>query len=183
MSIVYRSIFNDPRPGLVEDGRIYFAAWLESKSVEIDLPSGTGSVADLNHQCTVSVADANDGDLQATRLRLDEERPNERWSTTLTLIVSPDQQWVWIDVEHVSDNAFGTSPLVAPPRIVRDFLSTSEACVGSTPLRAEYRAIDESGVGELMNELLDPSRSIPILVVSKDPFVADAAKVRGRALI
>ena len=158
MSVVYRSIFTDPRLNLMDDGRTYFAAWLEGKNIRIDLPQETGSVDDPTGLGTVSVIAAHEGDIAAIRFRLDEERVGERWSSTLTLIVAPDEQWVWIDVERVSDDAFGVAPLVAPPRIVHDFLSTSRTFAGTTHLRSDCRVIDESGVDELVAELLDPGR-------------------------
>lgn len=136
MSVVYRSVFTDPRPQLIDDGRTYFAAWLESKNIRIHLPRETGSVDDPNGLGTVSVIAAHEGDIAAVRLRLDEERVGERWSSTLTLIVSREEQWVWIDVERVSDDAFGIAPLVAPPRIVHDFLSSSGTFAGTTHLRS-----------------------------------------------
>ncbi|NNN07584.1 MAG: hypothetical protein HKL85_00105 [Acidimicrobiaceae bacterium] len=48
---------------------------------------------------------------------------------------------------------------------------------------SECRVIDESGVDELVAELLDPGRTVPVLVASKDPDHLNGAKERGDALI
>ncbi len=90
--------------------------------------------------------------------------------------------WVWVDLERVSDDAYGPPPVLAPPGLVRSFLESSTCRAGSTVLRPAYRLVDEDGVGELVDELLDPGRAVPVVVASRDAPHPSAARARAAAL-
>lgn len=155
MSTIFRAVFADDRSDLVVESRRLFGLWLAGKGVEADVP--TSGRVDLDGAGTaVEVIAAEDGDVEAVRFRLDEEASGQRWSTILTVMAGDGEGWVWIDLERVSDDAYGPPPVLAPPGLVRAFLQSSTCRAGSTVLRAGHRLVDEDGVGELVDELLDP---------------------------
>ncbi|MGH9102623.1 MAG: hypothetical protein ACRDYD_06530 [Acidimicrobiales bacterium] len=130
----------------------------------------------------MEIITAGDDEVEAVRLRLDEENSGQRWSTILTAMATEDQGWVWIDLERVSDDAYGPPPVLAPPALVRAFLASSPCRAGSTALRPHHRMVDEGEVSELIEELLDPGRTVPVLVASRDTTDLTAAAARAGAL-
>lgn len=143
-------------------------------------PGSTTDLADGNGATTVVAA--KEAEVQAVRLRLDEERSGERWSTILTIMTGLGEGWVWIDLERVTDDAFGAPPLIKPPGLVRLFLSSATCHAGSTPLLPDHRLIGEDGVSGLLGELVDPGRAVPVLVASRDPADPAGAAIRAAAL-
>ncbi len=180
MSTIYRTVFTDDRSDLMIGARDLFSSWLVGKGIEIELPNaGTVEVA---AGLAVEVIGVEDTTVEAVRFRLDEERAGQRWSTILTAMAAEGVGWVWIDLERVSDDAYGPPPLLAPPRLVRSFLESSICRAGSTILRPTYRLIDENGVDQLVDELLDPGRIVPVLVASRDVANPSGAGARAREL-
>lgn len=181
MSTIYRAVFSTADNDLITGTRRLFGEWLAGKGINVDIPdSGRADCANLTS--SVEAIHAEEADVQALRLRLDEEVSGQRWSTIVTTMVGPSEGWVWIDLERVSDDVYGPPPVIAPPRIVRSFISTSTSRAGSTVLHASYREIDEDGIEELMAELLDPERGVPIIVSSRDMTSPEAAGARAGAL-
>jgi hypothetical protein len=179
MSTVYRAVFSDDREDPVTAARGLFGAWLVGKGIDIEVPA-TGRADAEGH--AVEVIASEDDDVSAIRLRLDEEKSGQRWSTILTAMANGPEGWVWVDLERVSDDAYGPPPVVAPPGLVRSFLESSTCRAGSTVLRVGYRSVDEHGVGSLVEELLDPDRTVPVVVASRDAADPQAARARARAL-
>ncbi len=182
MSVIYRTVFTDSRADLISEGRRLFEEWLVQKGIEVDLPDAGAKPVAADGVGEVSVLGGREADLEALRLRLDEERDGDRWTTVLTLMTTADESWVWIDLERVSDEAYGPPPLIIPPRLVRSFLESSDCRAGPTRLTARHRGVDEGGLDELVEELLDPVRTIPVLVVSKDDQDPGAVEDRAFAL-
>jgi hypothetical protein len=180
VSTIFRAVFEDDRPDLLVAGRSLFAAWLSQKDIDGEVP--VEGVTELAPGKLVTAVAAEELAVSALRLRLDEETPPQRWTTVLTLIQGSHGQWVWIDLERVSDDMYGVPPTLAPPRLVADFIASGTARVGPTRLRAESVIIDETGVDDLVRELISPDRTIPVVVVSVDTSDATAAERRARAL-
>lgn len=179
MSVVFRTVFSDDRADLINEARSLFTNWLASKQLTVDVPE-TGRVeAD---GIAIEVVRGADGDLEAMRMRLDQESTGERWSTIMTAMATGDEAWVWLDLERVSDNVYGPRPSIGIPRIVRDFLNSSACRVGSTVLRSSFQIADDDTVGDLLNELLDPARTVPVVVASPDPSDPGAARARAEEL-
>ncbi len=179
MSTVYRTIFADDRPDLTQGARELFLQWLNVKGIEIELPE---SGRTDNGSMGVEVITARDIGVEAVRLRLDEENSGQRWSTILTAIAAEDQGWIWIDLERVSDDTYGPPPVLAPPGLVRTFLASSTCRSGSTQLRPSHRVVEEAQVSELIEELLDPDRGVPVIVASRDNGDPSGAATRAGAL-
>lgn len=181
MSTIYRAVFSTDDSHLITSTRHLFGEWLSRKGINVDVPdSGRAECTDLT--CYVEAIHAEDAEVQALRLRLDEEVTGQRWSTIVTTMIGPNEGWVWIDLERVSDDVYGPPPIIAPPGIVRSFISASTSQAGSTVLHGEYREIDEDRIDELIRELLDPERGVPIVVASRDMADPAAASVRAGAL-
>ena len=179
MSVLYRAVFADDRPDLLNEARRLFSEWLTSKGVTIEVPD-VGRVEGDAHG--VDVVSADEEDLRAARFRLDEEAGGHRWSTILTVMATDHEGWAWVDLERVSDDAYGPPPILAAPRLVRHFLESSTCRAGSTILCPTARVVDEEGVGDLLKELLDPGRAVPVVVASRDAAAASAATARAEAL-
>lgn len=180
MSTIYRAVFSYDGADLMGDGRRLFSEWLTGKGIETDLPE-TGR-SDVTPAQAVDVITAEDDGVRAARFRLDEEVGGQRWSTILTTITANDESWVWIDLERVSDDVYGPPPTLKPPGLVRGFLDASTCRAGSTALRSSFRSVDESDIGELVEELLDPDRIVPVVVASRDTSNPAAANMRAGEL-
>ncbi|MGY1792796.1 hypothetical protein ACI796_02280 [Geodermatophilus sp. SYSU D00525] len=124
------------------------------------------------------------------RIRLVEETPDGRWTTTTSWTTSgpvPSMQqaalsgpgrppaerpprvrdWVWVDLEH---EPFGGRPVrPGSPRIVRDLMAAGEAHDGRMPLTADVLLATAAHVAELVDYLQDPVRQVPVLVFAHDP--------------
>lgn len=181
MALLYRTVFSLPRPGLVGDVRASFENWLRSKNIDLELPTeGTAQTDDIE----IAVAHAAEGELEAVRLALHEEREGERWSTTVTAIANGTDRSVWVDLERVTEDPYGLPPVVAVPRIVRDLINGGDAHAGPTPLSIEPIVVDEGGVDDLVGQLTNRKRIVPIVVVSKDRYATpEGALDRGGHLL
>jgi hypothetical protein len=181
MSLLYRTIFALPRDDIVGDVRQVFVGWLQSKRIDIEVPlDGTTRVDDIE----VAAAQAREGDLHALRLALHEERGGERWSTTVTAIADGTDRSVWVDLERVTEDPYGRPPTITVPRLVRELLSSGDAHAGPTPLLVEPIVVDADRVDELLAQLTDPNRVVPIVVVSKDRYATpEGAYERGTQLL
>ncbi|MGH9130064.1 MAG: hypothetical protein ACRDY2_14175 [Acidimicrobiales bacterium] len=179
MSTVYRTIFTDNRPDLTGGALEVFLQWLDIKGIDIEIPE-SGRID--KGSAGVEVITAKDIGVEAVQLRLDEENSGQRWSTILTAIATEDQGWIWIDLERVSDDTYGPPPVLAPPGLVRTFLASSTCRSGSTQLRPNHRTVDEGQVSELIEELLDPDRGVPVIVASRDNADPLGATTRAAAL-
>ena len=181
MSTVYRAVFSDDRADLLSVARDMFTTWLDRKGIALDVP--TSGQVNLNGGGTaVDVIIADDGAVGAARYRLDEEVAGQRWSTILTAMTGDGEGWVWIDLERVSDDVYGRPPIVAPPGLVCSFVESSTCRAGSTVLHSGYRLVDEDSVSQLVEELLDPERGVPVVVASRDASDPMAAGSRAAAL-
>jgi len=179
MSILYRAVFSDDSTDLLSEAKALFTNWLSTKNVSVEVPDSGRVEIDGT---AVEAVSAVDGDLGAIRLRLDEETAGQRWSTIVTAMAADAEGWVWLDLERVSDDAYGPPPILGAPRLVRDFLDSSTCRAGSTVLRSEVRMVHEDGLADLLSELLDPGRAVPVVVASWDTADPAAARARAEAL-
>jgi hypothetical protein len=181
MSLLYRSIFSLPRPDLVAHVRALFEDWLRAEGVEVEVPTeGAAHTDDVE----VNVAQAVDGQLEAIRLALHEDRRGERWSTTVTAISEDRDRCVWIDLERVTEDPYGRPPNFTVPGLIRDLLAGGDAHVGPTALLTEPIIVDKNTIDELVAQLNNPARLIPIVVLSRDRYATpEGALERGEQLL
>ena len=138
MSLVYRSVVSlaceaQTADSLAEADAL-FESWARGKHPTlpglVDSHAAEGGV-ELSFAAGVYDTGA------ATRCRLSEDLAHGAWwRTTLTVIVTPTNRWWWVDVEHVSDDAFGAPPTPSPPRFLVERLRSGTFTSGSLHLTA-----------------------------------------------
>lgn len=168
MTIVYRAIWEDSRDDIHTRARGHFSDWLAEKGYCVEVP-----IEDFSQQgnikLTHEVADTDNG--IAHRLILAEERTTvsqDYWRTTLTTISIEHQQWVWVDLEFVSDENFGDRPKPRRPGLVKRLIEDGHAHVGTIRLSNIAGHYDANHVATLANLILSPDRTLPIVVFTQD---------------
>jgi hypothetical protein len=173
MALLYRAIWADSRDDLITVGRTTFESWLSSKKLGITLPeSGDASAGGAE----VSVAEVDDGEVWALRIRLGEERAvaggAERWTTTAHWMTDGDQTWVWVDLEWVSDNAFARQPETVAPNLIGLLLDADESGGPVERLSSNPARVAEADVKALIETIYSPGRSIPVVVFTPDARIS-----------
>ncbi|MEV0795480.1 hypothetical protein [Kribbella sp. NPDC050459] len=176
MSLVYRSVFQDPDGGIAAAVQDAFGEWLGSKGLVVPadglshrgspLESAEGAIAWASQS---TLTNRNDGAVH--RLRLIEESLDARWVTTLVWNTSgPDQVsggWVWADLEH---EPVGGRRVQRPgsPRLVRALLAAGEASDGGVPLTSDVWEVTSGHVDELVRHITSADRQVPVIVFAYD---------------
>jgi hypothetical protein len=180
MALVYRTIFSDRREDLPSAVRSAFIAWLESKDVPLILPE-VGTVVDDSFELEAA---ETQGEVTAVQFTLHEKRGQEQWSTIVTAIDDGRDPCVWVDLERTSSDPYGRPPLVAAPRLVLALLENGTSHIGPTPLSVEPKLTDDANLDDLVRQLLDLERRIPLVVMSKDRYATpETSSDRGRELL
>ena len=179
MALVYRAVWDATLSDAPSAGLGEFKAWVTGKYPEMQLPD-EGSVA-LDGGCvdarTIRVASAG---VDAIRATLHEERQTERWTTTVTILAEQSAASFWVDLELVSEDAFQL-PDPEPPRLVTRLLELGgDPHRGPVTLRSTPRTWDGDHVSELVRLVRNPTRDIPVVVFTPDPF-AGLAEAEKRA--
>jgi len=167
MAIMYRAIFNDDEPGVLDRVKSQFRNWLQEKHPEAQLPSnGTSSNFDGG---SVDCIEQHDDDLAVLRIKLKEELTGAYWGTTACAISEGSCSWIWIDNEHASEDVYSRPPRRSPPRFVSPLLREGRCRIGPVELGSGPRiATHESHLSKLLELLLEPTRECPIVVVGFD---------------
>jgi hypothetical protein len=187
MSIKYRLIADFAGPDVVDVAFASFDRWIsERKGIAADLSMlGRQSPRD---GVEVSVEDGSASGSRLVRLGLHEETSTGRWSTTLTAMHATDKSWVWLDLEHVSEDPWGAEPVVQPPRLVHYLLESGQLRLGPVALWPVVQQVEDSNAARSVAELvLDQNRTSPLVVLSHDyratdAEISDRAKIVGRRL-
>ncbi|MGF1430266.1 hypothetical protein [Kitasatospora sp. LaBMicrA B282] len=103
-----------------------------------------------------------------TRRRLRTPAPHGTHQLTLTVATEPDgPSWVRLEAEHLATTPGLRSPCAVPvPELVHQLLPLLDAMDGSIEVRARPRLIGAAEVDEVIDELCDPARRLPIVVAS-----------------
>jgi hypothetical protein len=172
MSLMYRAIWQDDRPKLLEDAFERFAIWANAKHGALTVPKEGKSESP---GVDVEVIRGESPDAEALRCALHEEveANGDRWTTTLTAIsaLRPEPtQHLWVDVEWVSEDSFRPVSRVAP-RLVGELLRSS----GGTGRRGPVKLMDTPVAYSptqveqfLVPQLTHRERDVPIVVISED---------------
>jgi hypothetical protein len=113
-----------------------------------------------------------------TRWRLRENPPPHRGTWQSTLIIrndtaDPGRTWLQLDVEHRPDSPEIPQLRAAKPALADALLDTLDAHSGLAEIRARASVIHVSDVPEVIEELVDRERRLPIVVASV-PYGSDA---------
>lgn len=178
MSLLYRALWTDGDPGLIEHGQGVFEDWIHSKSIEIEVVRNETRQSE-DESTELSAAFIQDQGVEALRIRLSEEKParaghGERWSTTVHWIRTEYEGWIWVDTEWVSDDVFAQRPAVAAPRLVGQLLDSQHAQLGENPLRDKPRTVKSDDVESLVEWIGSPSRDVPVVIFSVDTSLTPA---------
>ena len=178
MGVVYRAVWEDDRADLADVARREFTEWINRKGIRLD-PPDNGEVRD--GPVTVGSVIAEAEDCRAVRLRLEEDREDQYWGTTLYVIEQSDRRWGWVDLEWTANDVYRRPPDFASPRIVRRLIGDGHASVGALRLRTDPVMISSDGIPQLREMIFDKARDLPIAVCTMalgESF--DAAQDRAR---
>jgi hypothetical protein len=180
VATLYRAIWSDAEPELVETARELFGSWVRDKSDNQLAAGEAGDEQTEDGTFRFQLREAHTGEpeapvTRALRASFTEVRDNgSRWTTTLqawTDTASENRRcWMWIDVEAVTyDSLDGV--VVAAPRFVPDLLERGiEPNRHGTPVSAvplDYAGKD--GAEDLAELLTYVDRDLPVVVFAAPP--------------
>lgn len=156
-------MWEDSRGDIVDVVRSEFLDWLRSKGVG-ELELGDDDAEATGDGWKVDQVVASEGEHSVVRLRLDEDSPLERWTTTIHVLGDPGGRYVWIDLERVSEDVYDRPPDLGSPRIVRRLAKGGHATNGNLSLDDDVMfgtSEDIPGFGALLRS---QDRTLPIVV-------------------
>ncbi len=173
-------MWNNDRPDLHDLGASVFQDWIREK-YEVDFAIDSDELYEFEAHSRKDRKGAkrsiqienrraeDDRGGRATEFVLREDHRGEHWVTTLRFITSPEERWVWVDTEQVSDNPFARRPSVIAPRFVPKLIGRTSS-LGRYPLHTKPRAFRLHEIPGAVDFLLDPSREVPVSVFSAEPI-------------
>lgn len=183
MSLIYRAIWQDnDLDDACATASQTFATWVTQKWPSLEVPAEglvtaegrrRGERAELEVSASTA-GDANVGIPNAYRADLIETWTNgARWHTTLrswrclsSASDSPDESWIWVDVEVVGDDISRIT--TAAPGLVNELLTNSASPkVDGDVLLASPNAVDGFAAGEaLAEDISRPDRTLPLIAIN-----------------
>lgn len=168
MTLLYRAMWqDDQRHDLFDEAAACFAEWLAGKYPALAVPDeGDTNIVDNGDRVDLTVRRAEADDVEAVQYELAEDRTSgARWTTRFVALRGEGEQWLWVDLEHVTDDP--TRPLVpAAPGLVRSLIDTAvDARVDQVRLTTTPQPLHGEPVGGL---IMNSQRSIPLVVFSPD---------------
>ena len=172
MSLQYRFIGRDSRSQAVIVASAAFSLWLaDRKRLSVDV-NVNGRREEAPGKEVAVLRGEGDG-VTAVRYAYYEESGQGRWATILTAIEGPDESWLWVDLEWVSEDPWGWRPTVKPPALIQYLLQDDTVSLYKVPLRAAAsHVVDVEGALALADLIRDPDRGAPVVVLSFDDRVA-----------
>lgn len=191
MALIYRAMWRDDRPDLLDAGPDVTSDWIKTKRrrtyANLWVPA-PGEAPAVDGTCTVARSDAEIDGARAVRLRLTEEREiplgTETWITTAHFLRSDEEGWVWIDLESTSSDVYRQRPDRVAPGLVGKLLGAESADTGRNGLRSTAQRVVADEVEELLSWLGDHERQVPVVVFSVDQTLTGqeySARVRETA--
>ncbi|MFD1147584.1 hypothetical protein [Saccharothrix hoggarensis] len=181
MATLYRAMWNDDRPSLVDDVRRTVLEWVDFKSGgQVERLLGSGSTKDGAMRLKVEhEQDHRDGASVRSALRVSFVESQENGSQWIMRVrgwvCSRDDGpgtdgWLWTDVDAVShDSLDGVT--IAAPRFVRSLLAEGgRPRRGDVPLSASVLSFEGDSGAEALAELVtDVRRDVPVVVFAPLP--------------
>ena len=174
MTVTYRAIWQENRSNLEEVAKKTFEDWTQDNHPELDLSKDTSSYAtpegsDILFSARTSIEQHG---LSITEFLLREEDDSERRTTTLK-VTTGIENWIWVDVERVSENLW-SKPDTNSPWLVRSLLHGANA-MQAAPRWGVVRLTDgplavppTSVQTNLINLIKSPLRECPVVVFAHD---------------
>jgi hypothetical protein len=187
MALIYRSIFDvaDPYGAFVDRAAGYFEEWARLKlhDSRLELPL-TGKIERPDEGVEISIARAEDAGLSVFRGALFETARGDgaELETQLVAISHNEHAIAWVDLDRTALHATADADWVpSAPNVVRRILVGEEARRGPTLLVADEVFCTSRTSARLAEEIIDPDREVPlILVVTVEGREAEA-RARARA--
>ncbi|WP_326611128.1 hypothetical protein OG949_17260 [Streptomyces scopuliridis] len=141
--------------------------WLREppKSYDIDaFADGRNEIADgvtLDHDSATGAGGAYG------RWRLRETASEGTWQTTVLIRqVGDGPTWVQLDVEHLPHDSEARPVPAKTPRLAKSLLGVLEARDGQADVTPDPRVVEAEDVDDVIDELCDGSRRLPVVVAS-----------------
>ncbi len=174
MTVTYRAIWQENRSDLGIIATKVFNDWIQDRYPSLDLATESLTcTTSASQKITASgrtVVGANGN--AATELSLREEGVADRWTTTLR-VATGQEQWLWVDVEMVSDDLWArTNP--SGPWLVRSLLhganqGNGDPRWGVVRLNDGPIAVPPQHIkGAVVNLIISPLRECPVVVFAHD---------------
>ncbi len=185
MALIWRSIFEVDQESFVQDAPRHVQEWLRWKFDDktFVLP---GDASAFKHASgnEVVVRTAEDGELSAFRATLYEPGEPDEVRTTVIALDDGVRSWGWVDLERWSADAFVEPWVPIAPGIMTTILRAASCQCGPTQLGREIRIVHGQAGSDLAHQVLDPSRRLPVVVVSPNSRELDGrmAPTRERAV-
>ena len=184
MALIYRSIFEVEEADFVEHAQGHAAEWLRWKldQPELELTPGS-SLLDEEHGIELRCMTGSDGDRGVLRVDLYENRENkgEQVASTFTAFNDGERSWSWMDVDRWTTRPDTTPWLSYAPSLVNTILGSSNCSRGPTKLQRTHKLLTAQEVPLLVASILEPTRIVPLVVVTYQRSEDGAAGAEARA--
>lgn len=184
MALIYRSLFEVDDPEFVNNARLLATDWVRWKLDRSDLELEPGpAVVDedrgLELRCIVGEEDGR----RVLRVVVYENRvaDGEQVASTFTAFGDGATSWSWMDVERwtTRQDAAAWTPFV--PSLVRSVLASSTCSRGPTQFNQSYKLLSDAEVPVLVETVVEPTREVPVVVVTYHRSEDGAAGAESRA--
>jgi len=167
MALIYRSLLELDDLTLAEDAPGLFRDWLVRKLGDdgFELPV-EGEMKEINGIGEVTSLAGSDGECAGYRGTLFERRDGEQLRTAFTAMRAPEGTWAWVDLERWTEDPYAPTWLPIAPFLVRILLRERNCWRGPIPLGDQPLYVGPNEAASLRAQVVDPSRAVPIIVVS-----------------
>lgn len=173
MALIYRAIFEveDPDGGFVDRATGHFRDWLRVKvrEPEFELPPG-GPLTIEHSGIEINVhSGAGDG-CSVVRMSAFEAQRDDRVhvKTTFTAIMGERLSWAWVDLERWAPEHDSPAWTPVAPGLVTTLLEAEHARRGNLVLSPTHVVVTRERAESVAGLVLDPSREVPLVLVSYD---------------
>lgn len=167
MALIWRSIFEVDQVSFVQDAHRYVEDWLQwkFKDKSFVLPEDDSTIKHRSRS-EITARKVTDGELSVFRATVYESKKRDQLRTTVIALRDSSHCWGWVDLEQWSADAFVEPWVPIAPGIMTTLLRAVSCRRGPTKLGREVRTVSGQDGASLAREILDPTRRLPIVVVS-----------------
>lgn len=165
--------------------REQLSSWLHEKGYDGgDVAPGSRRVSGQAHLLVAEQRPVDGSHVWRSQLRETSSTPRQatRWVTTVTVASQGRDQpsWIWVDLDAVPLDDGREPPPATTPRIARMLLEVLDLRRGRLRLRPDARLVhDLETLEELVEDLVDEARELPLVVLSHDPTDPEASALRA----
>jgi hypothetical protein len=192
MALIYRSILeiDDPDAGFVDRARGVFTDWVRMKMHDrtIELPlNGVWERSEEGFEVSVSGASAHGLAVFRGASFETARYDGAEVETQLVAIADGASTLAWVDIDRTAaDPTANVDWLTTAPNLVKRILQSESASSGPTRLDADPTRSRAADAPRLLEDIVNPSRAVPIVVVATRTDPPDGprqARARAEALM